>query len=169
MLRNLSSLDGLTGVHNRRAFDERLDLEWRRAHRNEALLSLLLIDIDYFKKLNDSAGHLAGDECLRQVADCIKGNIRRPPDFCARFGGEEFVVILPETDAQGAVDMANRIRRSIENLDIRFNEHSLRLTASIGCCSLVPHADREPHSLIECADKALYAAKAAGRNQVIVA
>ncbi|GAA3961436.1 sensor domain-containing diguanylate cyclase [Allohahella marinimesophila] len=169
LLRNLSSLDGLTGVHNRRAFDERLDLEWRRALRNETLLSLLLIDLDHFKRLNDSAGHLAGDECLRQVADCIKGNIRRPPDFCARFGGEEFVVILPETDAQGAIDTANRIRRSIENLDIRFNEHSLKLTASIGCCSVVPRADVEVHSLIENADKALYAAKDAGRNLVEVA
>ncbi|WP_416396389.1 7TM diverse intracellular signaling domain-containing protein [Allohahella sp. A8] len=169
LLRNLSSLDGLTGVHNRRAFDERFDLEWRRSQRNGTLLSLLLIDIDHFKKLNDSAGHLAGDECLRQVADCIKDSIRRPPDFCARFGGEEFVVILPETDAPGAVHTANRIRRSIESLDIRFNEHSLKLTASIGCCSLVPQADDDLHSLIECADKALYAAKGDGRNLVKVA
>lgn len=163
-LKDLSAIDGLTGVHNRRAFDEKLQTEWRRALRSDQPIALLLIDLDHFKQLNDNYGHLVGDECLRRVASTINDAIRRPPDFCARYGGEEFVAVLPETESKGAELMAERIRKCIDALEIRAGNDSIRVTASLGCCVMRPKPGDDMLQLIERADKALYAAKDAGRN-----
>nr|WP_256489637.1 7TM diverse intracellular signaling domain-containing protein [Pleionea sp. CnH1-48] len=166
MLRNLSVKDGLTGINNRRAFDERFELEWKRAVRSRTDLSVVLIDIDWFKKLNDTHGHLTGDEALKEVADMINSATRRPGDFAARFGGEEFVVLLPDTREHGAVHLADHLRKRIGDLVIRHNDLRLQVTVSCGCSSVRPRVGESASSLLECADKALYEAKEKGRNRV---
>ena len=160
--------DGLTLIANRRSFDEGLDSEWRRAMRREIPISLLMIDIDYFKNFNDTYGHAAGDECLRAVAQTLSNTPQRPADFVARYGGEEFVVILPETGIEPAVDLANRIRQDIEHLNISHAASQVAdcVTLSLGVSALVPTQNTSPAILIEAADKCLYEAKDGGRNQV---
>jgi len=162
--------DGLTGLNNRRGFDERLDAEWNRAMRDGAALSLIIIDVDLFKKYNDSFGHQAGDTCLVKIAQAIQLGFRRPGDFPARYGGEEFVVLLPETDLQGAWARAEAIRRKVESLEIAHpaNPNGAFVTISLGVASAIPRANghRGVAKLIEAADKALYDAKEAGRNRV---
>lgn len=167
-LRNLSALDGLTGLYNRRVFDETFLKEWNRAVRESSSLSLVMIDIDYFKKYNDCYGHLEGDACIQQVAQVLKECVRRAADFPARYGGEEFVVILPETDHLGAQGVANRIREEVQSLGIlhRMSEVAPFVTVSIGFATEVPRVDTMPAFLIEQADKALYQAKSSGRNKV---
>jgi two-component system chemotaxis family response regulator WspR len=165
-LQRLSSLDGLTGLANRRHFDEELEKEWRRAQRADLPLSLILIDIDHFKLYNDTYGHLAGDECLQQVARALKETIVRPADLIARYGGEEFVVILPETRAEGACVVAENLRKNITALQ---RAHSASATSEHVSISLgVAEADFASmtclEDLIERADKGLYDAKESGRN-----
>lgn len=167
LLENLSNLDGLTGIPNRRSFDRLFNAEWRRAVRSTLPLSLILMDIDFFKKFNDTYGHTAGDDCLKRVAQALDSSLKRPSDFVARYGGEEFVALLPETDSEGAVTMADKIRNSIESLDI---EHSSSTTASTvtisqGVATAIPTRKTNPILMIEAADKALYAAKEEGRNK----
>lgn len=167
-LLRISSLDGLTGVGNRRWFDQRFEEEWKRARREQAPLSLLLIDIDDFKRFNDSRGHLEGDNCLRKVAEILQRSVRRPADFVARYGGEEFVVVLPDTDASGARDMAGMISERlkgecIEHPDSPTSEH---VTVSIGVATATPDGSAEGETLIQAADGALYQAKANGRNRI---
>ncbi|MEQ8493082.1 MAG: diguanylate cyclase, partial [Gammaproteobacteria bacterium] len=167
-LERLSSLDGLTGIANRRRFDQMLAREWSRAHRGQWPLALILCDLDYFKQYNDHYGHQAGDACLRQLAQLLERSLRRGGDLAARYGGEEFAILLPETDSEHAAAVAEGIRDALLQLGLP-HERSLVapvLTASFGVAALVPDGESAPEVLVEQADKALYAAKASGRNRV---
>lgn len=167
-LEKLSMLDGLTGIANHRHFQERLDMEWRRARREKKPIALLMIDIDFFKLLNDAKGHQAGDECLRQVAQTLSKCLRRPGDVVARYGGEEFAVILPGLDMENGKAMAERAWAAVESLGITHPVSSVSrfITVSVGVASLVPDQMNTSDSLIAAADKALYRAKRGGRNRV---
>jgi diguanylate cyclase (GGDEF)-like protein len=164
----ISTQDGLTGVPNRRHFDETLAREWRRASRSQHPLSLLMLDVDCFKAFNDTAGHQAGDDCLRDVARTLAASLQRAGDVLARYGGEEFAVLLPETDAAHAEHLAETLRRRIESLGIPHpGSPTGTLTASIGASTVVPSADATGcEALLRAADAALYDAKRAGRNRV---
>lgn len=170
VLQRLMNSDGLTGLLNRRHFDEYLDMEWRRAQREQTQISLMMIDVDYFKAFNDNNGHLPGDEVLRQVAGKLKEISCRPSDLPARYGGEEFVLVLPGTELNGARRMAERLRAGIEALRIPHPlvENSGVLTVSVGVASICPTQDDIPQVLLEKADRAMYQAKRNGRNQVMV-
>jgi diguanylate cyclase (GGDEF)-like protein/PAS domain S-box-containing protein len=165
--------DGLTGLANRRRFDERLLEEWGRAYRERTTLALLMIDIDHFKAFNDAYGHPAGDECLHMVAGVLADEALRSTDLAARYGGEEFAILLPNTDAAGCVRIGERIRHAMKRAAIehRLNLPSGVVTASMGGATCRPGAERSsgPTSLIEAADRALYAAKDAGRDRMIMA
>ncbi len=167
-LRRLSSLDGLTGIANRRRFDEYLDSEWRRSAREGLDIGLILIDIDYFKFYNDNYGHQQGDDCLKQVAWALNGAMRRPGDLVARYGGEEFVVVLPKTDLQGAMIVAERLRSTIValNLEHKYSKCCDHVTISLGAATFKALAEMPSAELVGAADRALYAAKESGRNQV---
>ena len=166
-LRMLARTDGLTGVDNRRAFEQAVENEWRRAQRHGGPLSMLLIDVDSFKGFNDLYGHSAGDDALITVAHSIAGNVQRPGDTAARYGGEEFAVLLPDTDEAGATSIAEKIRAAVEALAIRHvaSSHHV-LTVSIGVATMQGEAFSTSRGLVEAADQALYAAKDAGRNRV---
>jgi diguanylate cyclase (GGDEF)-like protein len=169
-LQLLAKTDGLTGLHNRRTLGEILEQEWRRARRARSALSLLFIDIDRFKAYNDSYGHQAGDDTLAAVARCIGSNIRRPADSAGRYGGEEFVVVLPDTPPAGAHAIAEQIRKAISDLSIEHAGSEFgRVTASIGMAAWTPELDRDVSAVIKEADEALYNAKATGRNKVALA
>ncbi|MDB5416470.1 MAG: diguanylate cyclase [Rubritepida sp.] len=168
----LATTDGLTGIANRRRFDDDLLTEWRRAARDGTSIALLLLDVDHFKAFNDRYGHPAGDECLRSVASSIAATIRRPGDKAARYGGEEFAVILPATDLVGALDVAERVRGAIEALSLRHEGNGTGVvTVSIGVAGTVPSplVPIETSALIKASDEALYQAKHTGRNRVVVA
>ena len=168
ILKGLSHLDGLTGIANRRRFDEMLEREWRRCRRNAKPLSLLMMDVDFFKRYNDHYGHIAGDDCLKAVAVALCSVVKRPGDLVARYGGEEFVALLPETVAPGALEVAEAINHAINDLDIPHaeSEASGHVTLSIGCATLVPGGNKVPLELVEAADGRLYTAKEEGRNCV---
>jgi diguanylate cyclase (GGDEF)-like protein len=157
-LHRISTEDGLTQLSNRRHFDDTLALEWRRAARHGTPLSLLMLDLDYFKIFNDERGHQAGDEALREDSHVLRDSVHRAADVVARYGGEEFVVLLPETDATRARDIAELPRRKIEELG--------SITASVGVASEVPSRDNTAETLVKRADQALYEAKRLGRNRV---
>lgn len=164
----ISSSDGLTGIANRRFFDEAISIEWRRARRHSNSLAMLMCDVDFFKRFNDTYGHIAGDDCLRKVASAIRKNTERPSDIVARYGGEEFAVVLPETSVGGALMVAEKIRNAIRELNIPHSESpSGRVTMSIGIAAAAPGFDNPPDDLINAADKALYRAKHDGRNRVV--
>ena len=170
MLAQLASRDGLTGLANRRSFDEKLDSEWRRALRLQQPLALLMLDVDHFKLYNDSYGHLGGDDCLRRVSAAIGSHIARPGDLAARYGGEEFAVILPNTDATGASNLASRIRESVAALGLIHPQSSLqRVTISVGVAVVVPEQGQLPAALVSLADQALYQAKSLGRDRIQLA
>jgi len=165
-LQRLTSLDGLTGIANRRHFNEELDKEWKRAKREGMTLSLILIDIDHFKPFNDNYGHLAGDDCLRRVATALSDAIVRPADLMARYGGEEFAAILPDTDTEGAVVVAENLRKAINHLEIRHEYAGSGDTVSISLgIAQYSKGMEKPEDLIELADKGLYEAKESGRDQ----
>lgn len=166
-LQHLAEIDGLTGLANRRCFDEVLTTEWRRAQRTGHPVSLMMCDIDFFKLYNDGYGHMAGDECLKKVAAEIGIGARRPGDLAARFGGEEFVLVLPNTEAEGALAIAEACRRRVEALAMP-NGDERDVTLSIGVASVVPAASMTPAELIESADRALYEAKKGGRNRAVL-
>ena len=169
-LENLSLLDDLTGIANRRYFQTALSDEWNRALRREEPLSLILVDLDYFKELNDRRGHRAGDDCLREVGKFLGETIRRSGEVVARYGGEEFAVLLPGIDAEEAARVAERLRDGIERLDVRYDEHEPRcVTTSCGVATMTPRIGDSTDMLVDLADGALYAAKHAGRNRVSVA
>ncbi len=165
-LRQLSSLDGLTDIPNRRFFDETMTREWQRGTRRQKPLSLILADIDHFKAFNDAYGHVIGDDCLKRVAKGLGKSILRDVDTIARYGGEEFAAILPETDETGAVLIIQRMLESIKGLEINHKASPTadHVTVSFGLSTMVPNTDLSPTQLIESADRALYLAKNSGRN-----
>jgi diguanylate cyclase (GGDEF)-like protein len=167
-LENLSSRDGLTGIYNRRRLDEVLEAEWRRARRSQSCLSLLLLDIDHFKAFNDHYGHLAGDDCLRQLAHAMVTGVQRSCDLVARYGGEEFACLLPDTDLHGAVQVANRISDRIASLNVphAFSGVADHITVSVGVGTETPLVGQSFFDLIRRADEQLYIAKGLGRNQI---
>lgn len=169
-LEKMSSLDGLTGIDNRRSFDEHMEIEWKRCLRESKSLSLIMIDIDHFKLFNDTYGHQGGDNCLKEVAETLGCLIKRPPDIVCRYGGEEFVIILPETDEEGARVVAERLRNGIQDLRILHagSRVSKFVTISLGVASIIPNKYISANELIERADKALYKAKLDGRNRCSV-
>lgn len=168
-LQALTMQDGLTGIYNRRYFDEKVEAEWQRALRNRESLAILVIDIDYFKDFNDRHGHLAGDECLRRVARLIDATVTRPSDAVARFGGEEFVVVLPDTDGDGGVHVAEKIRAAVAGLEIPVEAGITKVSVSIGVAAMVPVDMLSPQALLASADQALYRAKSGGRNRTHLA
>jgi two-component system chemotaxis family response regulator WspR len=170
VLQRLMNSDGLTGLSNRRHFDEYLELEWRRATREQTQLSLMMIDVDYFKAYNDNFGHLEGDEALRQVAKAIRASSSRPSDLPARYGGEEFALVLPNTSPGGARLLAEKLRQSISGMNIPHVAPTANssLTVSIGLSTIIPEIGSHSRQLIQNADQGLYAAKHNGRNQVVV-
>jgi len=162
----LATIDALTGCLNRRAFMERLERELDRVHRYQTEFSVLMIDLDRFKTVNDSRGHLVGDSVLRQIGDLLRGEVRSV-DLAARYGGEEFVIVLPETDAEGALVFAERLRKRVMQTNFADTGDPLNITVSIGVASAGPDSDvPTPDSLIAKADAALYRAKNEGRNRV---
>jgi diguanylate cyclase (GGDEF)-like protein/PAS domain S-box-containing protein len=167
---SLVVVDALTGIANRRRFDEALANEWRRALRDGDKLSLLLIDADHFKRYNDTYGHVRGDSCLKQIAEAAMDIVLRPGDLVARYGGEEFAVVLPGTDETGAKAVAEDICQAIRNRRLPHEGNAPGIvTVSVGCATVVPQRGKLPQDLIESADQALYRAKGRGRNRVVVA
>jgi diguanylate cyclase (GGDEF)-like protein len=170
LLRSLARSDALTGLANRRHFDEKLSAEWRRCGRSGKPLSLILIDVDHFKLFNDCYGHPAGDECLKRVAACLKAGVTRSHDLVARYGGEEFACVLPETPLTGAHSKAGALEGAIRALGIRHEKSEVGagiVTISLGVAASVPSINDDRATLIDCADRALYLAKGAGRGQVM--
>jgi len=165
-LLEISTTDSLTGVKNRRFFDSRFDNEYRRSRREQMPLSILLVDIDRFKDFNDSYGHIAGDICIRSVAQALESSLKRPCDSVSRYGGEEFCLILSNTDKTGALHIAEKIRRNIEALAFLLDTGTLNVTVSIGVSSVIPGNADKPELVLHTADLALYEAKENGRNQV---
>src|SRR6185295_7253870 len=170
-LERLSSLDPLTGLANRRRFDEVLDVEWRRGCRSGGPISLALFDLDFFKPFNDTNGHLAGDECLRQVAQVLAGALGRAGDLVARYGGEEFVALLPGLSEPDASALAERLRAGVEGLGLAHAASTVApvVTISGGVATTVADEQRSPAALVAAADRALYQAKRGGRNRVTTA
>lgn len=169
-LRNLSYQDGLTAIANRRRFDEKLEQEWRRAHRDRQPLSLIMADIDFFKHYNDLYGHPAGDECLKRIATVLHNAAGRPGDLAARYGGEEFAIVLPNTGSAGAEALAEQIRSAVEALQLPHADSSVSpwVTISLGVVTRTPADGEDYPLLLEGADRALYMAKQQGRNRVVI-
>lgn len=170
LLGDMAARDGLTGIYNRRMFDERIEQLWSQALREQVPLAVLLIDIDFFKPFNDFYGHQAGDETLRAVATALSRFARRPLDFTARYGGEEFALVLFDADHAFVTDLAHRARAAVEALQMAHERSTIAqvLTVSIGAACVRPSASRSHLGLIQLADEALYAAKRDGRNRVVV-
>jgi diguanylate cyclase (GGDEF)-like protein len=170
-LQQLASIDGLTGITNRRHFDEMFAHEWRRAQRVGHSLAVLMLDIDFFKRYNDTYGHQAGDECLSKVAACLRVCLKRPGDLVARYGGEEFVVLLPDLTQEGAHAIASYMCQQVEALGIAHEASDVKpvITISVGAATCEPMQGSTPTELLSKADDALYDAKSAGRNRVVVA
>ena len=167
-LENLSSLDGLTGIPNRRNFDQFIEMSWKNAMREQQPLSVVMVDIDYFKVYNDNYGHLQGDDCLTLVAKTLVSSLKRPIDLVARYGGEEFIAVLPNTDKEGALFVAERMRKSIEKLAMKHDQSQVAncVTISLGVVEIIPQQSDSIVDLISSVDNALYIAKQEGRNKV---
>lgn len=169
-LEEFSFKDGLTGIANRRMFDSVMEVEWLNARRNNQPLSIIMLDIDYFKQYNDHYGHIQGDDCLKRVAQVLNAAATRSRDFCARFGGEEFVIVLPETDEKSAKKVAERCYKMIfkEQISHPKSQVSQILTFSMGVATIIPTAaDNEPLAFINAVDRLLYQAKQNGRNCIV--
>jgi len=168
LLREMAFVDGLTGVPNRRHFDERLDAEAQRARRGRSSLALLLADVDFFKRYNDCYGHLAGDDCLRRVARALNASMRRPADVLSRYGGEEFACLLPDTDLAGALAVAHNMEAAVRALQIPHSGSDVAgvVTVSLGVAIAAPALRCEAAELVSLADEQLYRAKAEGRGRV---
>ena len=166
-LLNIATKDRLTNLANRYSFEELLEREWKYAVRNSTPFSVIMIDIDYFKLFNDTYGHLQGDDCLRKVAQVIEKELKRPKDLAVRYGGEEFLAILPDTDREGAIFMAEKIQNKVRALRIAHPKSKIsdRLTVSLGVATLIPLKEMNPKDLINYADRALYLAKHKGRDR----
>jgi diguanylate cyclase (GGDEF)-like protein len=168
LLRQWVYIDGLTGVYNRRHFDERLASEWGRAQRSHSPLSVVLLDVDFFKRYNDHYGHQAGDDCLRRIAVALQQGLRRPADLVARYGGEEFVCVLPETDLDGAMAVAQELERRVRQLDMAHARSDVAsvVSVSLGVASQGGQASGDAGALLAQADTQLYKAKSTGRGRV---
>jgi diguanylate cyclase (GGDEF)-like protein len=169
-LEKLATIDGLTQIANRRTFDKVLAQEWNRLMRSQSFLSVILIDVDFFKRYNDTYGHQAGDECLKKIAEAIASVVKRQGDLVARYGGEEFVVVLPATPGPGAVQVAEKIRQVVEEVSLEHRTSTVREVVSLsqGIVSMIPRPDATPDELIAAADEALYCAKSRGRDRYVV-
>ena len=167
-LQKLSSLDGLTGIANRRSFDETLQKEWNRSIRGEKSIGLIMLDIDFFKLYNDHYGHQGGDNCLKRVAKSLESAIHRETDLLARYGGEEFSTVLPDTDLNGAIKVAEEMRLTIKDLRIEHAKSKVTdiVSISIGVSAVIPLQGMNQEVLIAAADQALYKAKEEGRDMV---
>ena len=167
-LENISFIDGLTQIPNRRKFDDFLAQEWKHCKRDQHNLSLIMLDLDFFKQFNDSYGHLAGDDCLKQIAKTIEDCIKRPKDLAARYGGEEFIVVLPETKKEGAKKVASRMKEAIVDLKIEHQDSKVSpyVTVSLGVASIIPSDQISSEEFVDAVDNALYQAKQAGRNRI---
>lgn len=171
LLERLTTLDPLTGIHNRRSFDDYLEFEWQRNQRESSPISCIIADIDHFKAYNDNYGHPRGDTCLVAVAAALQSVVTRPADLVARYGGEEFGCVLPGTDAHGALHVAQKMLAGVAGLEIP-HQHSPgndMVSVSIGVVTMVPGTDEPSIVMIRAADEALYEAKAQGRNRIVVA
>jgi diguanylate cyclase (GGDEF)-like protein len=168
LLESQAMLDGLTNIPNRRRFDEALENEWKRAQRSGVPLSVIMVDIDFFKLYNDNYGHGVGDTCLKKVASSLAASTERPSDLAARYGGEEFAIILPETDAEGARIIAEHFRSHVESMHIphEYSDTSSYVTVSVGLACVIPNAEMTQTDLLRLADEMLYQAKNTGRNRV---
>jgi two-component system, chemotaxis family, response regulator WspR len=170
-LQRLTNVDGLTGLSNRRSVDEYLEMQWKLAVREQSQFSILMIDVDNFKRYNDTYGHLAGDDVLKKIAAAIRATFRRPTDIAARFGGEEFIVLLSVTEAKSAHTLGDTLCKRVADLRIAHSESPplKKVTVSIGGASTIPQRGDSALALIEIADKALYEAKRLGRNRIVMA
>ena len=168
-IERLSMIDQLTNLPNRRSFDIRLSVELKQAIREKLPISLLMLDLDKFKDLNDTYGHQCGDIVLKYLADVFQRSLKRPSDFTARWGGEEFIVLLPNTPLEGAIEVAENIRVNVEKSTINHEGVNLKITVSIGVTAILPVQNSSMEMFIAKADKAMYMAKEAGRNKVISA
>ena len=167
-LRSIALMDGLTGIANRRKFESHLTTHWLQCSREKTPLSLFMIDVDYFKKYNDYYGHQEGDNCLKKIAQTIDTSLVRPCDLAARFGGEEFVCLLPKTEASGAMTVAQKVEQAIRALNIAHAQSDVasHVTVSIGIATITPQQNSDSQQLIAAADQQLYNAKKNGRNQI---
>jgi diguanylate cyclase (GGDEF)-like protein/PAS domain S-box-containing protein len=170
ILKKLSNIDGLTGIANHRRFFEIFRKEWNRSIRNGSPISLLMCDVDFFKRYNDNYGHQKGDECLKKIAEALKKVLNRPGDFAARYGGEEFAVVLPETDSKGASTIAEKIRKHVQSLQLIHEKSTINdyVTISLGCATTIPKFTKNYSLLIKATDTALYRSKQRGRNRITV-
>lgn len=166
-LEEKNTQDALTGMRNRRFFDKKYVAESRRSRREQTQLSVVMVDIDHFKKINDNYGHLAGDDVIRFVGRTLMDSLKRPSDHACRYGGEEFALILPSTDKEGAIAVAETIRAKLSGASVETEAGEINITASCGVCTQVAYLDMPANEYIELADKALYQAKNAGRDRVI--
>lgn len=168
LLETLVDLDGLTQIPNRRRFDQVFDEEWRRVARNQSVLSLCVMDVDFFKQYNDTYGHAKGDQCLKTLAAQFQATVLRAGDFVARYGGEEFVLVLPDTEYQQATDCAEKLRRNVEGLKLPHSasDAAEQVTISCGVATMRPDRKSDKNALFTAADEQLYIAKHRGRNQV---
>jgi len=167
-LARLSNTDGLTGLYNRRFFDDAMDKEWKRSGRNNSRISVILLDIDHFKKINDKYGHQIGDEYLRKMAEILTSVFKRDSDIVARYGGEEFIVLLPDVDADHAFQLAQKATQKIASLTVDSQREEVRTTISAGVNSCIPDFNSRSDAVIAGADEAMYLAKQRGRNQVVI-
>jgi diguanylate cyclase (GGDEF)-like protein len=167
-LRDMTNGDPLTGIANHRTFQDDLKMQWRRTARSRLPLTLLMLDVDWLKNFNESKGHQSGDECLRQIAEALRLQLQRPGDLVARYGGDEFAVVLAETDASGGLAVAEKMRQAVQELEISWGPDSEghRITVSVGAATTVPSPQEHPTSLVAAADRALSMAKRNGRNRV---
>jgi diguanylate cyclase (GGDEF)-like protein len=165
-LQEKNSIDALTGLHNRSFFDKKYQAEVRRSRREQTQLSIVMVDIDYFKNVNDQYGHLVGDECIKRVAHTLKKALKRPSDYVSRFGGEEFTLILPNTDLEGALFLTEQLRAEIKKTTIQAGKISVNITISAGIGCAIADLNQPDNYILALADKQLYAAKNAGRNNV---
>lgn len=169
ILKENSMIDGLTGIYNKRKFNVSLEKEWKRSRRLNKELSVIILDIDKFKLYNDTYGHLKGDECIKKISDVLDDFFKRPADLVARWGGEEFSCLLPDTEIENAKELAEKLRKAIENLNIEHkNYESKKITISLGISSIIPGKDDKDFTLLMSeADAALYHAKESGRNMAV--